>query len=1246
MYEFDKINKEIEPKRIKYRAAKESSRIANEQWKEKKEELEAKLELMRKLQEEFEKTKAEKLRLENEENTCKIRLSRAKGLKEGLKDEQIRWKKSVNDLKSETNLVVGDVLLCSGVIAYLGVFPMDYRASCLESWEGMLKKFGIEKSHMSFQNILGDPIKIQGWNQYALPTDTISTENAIILDNSTRYPLIIDPQMQASEWIKNMKKARNIKIIKSTQEPDVWKRVLSNSLPLGIPVILEDIREEINPTLENLMKKSIEKKGGMQYIKIGDEPVSLASDFEFYMCTKLARPHFAPEVCVAVTMLNFTVTEKGLEEQMLNIIMEKEEPDIERNRVKSVSEISEKKSALKDLENKILDTLNSVTGNILDNEKLIEVLNKSKENSISISKQLEDQEKIRDKSDKTREQYRKISNKVSNLYFCISDLVSIEPMYQYSLKYFINIYRRSLDVENTTKDNSKAYKIKLIENDFTYSLYCNICKSLFEKDKLLFSLLLATTVMKCEGKLPQSEIRFLAAGSTSMQKVNNPAKGGWLSDKAWNNILEVSKPKSEENKEAIENFTGFAASFEKNLAAWEKAIGSSDFNDPTVCPWPDNWATILTSFQKLILVNILRQDLLVKSIQDFIKDVMKDIKFLEPPGFDLEASFSDSKETIPIIFVLSPGADPLIEVRKLAEKVKATKVKMLSLGQGQSEIAKRDITAAKSDGSWIVLQNCHLAVSFMPELEKEIEKLIDINAPPKNTFRLWLTSMPSEKFPVSILQNGIKLTNEPPKGIKNNLMRSYNSMEKKLFDQQFTRDLPSFKKLLFGLCFFNAMILERRKYGPLGWNISYEFSQSDLAISISQLHMFNNEYKEIPWEALNYMAAEANYGGRVTDPMDRRSIKIILSDYYTVEILKDSYRFCNNSKYYAPPEGDLNFYLEYIKALPLNDPTEVFGLHSNADITSAINDANAMLSIILTILPRIGSGSGQGQEQLLEKKAADILSMIPEEFNIDNVARKHPIKYKESMNTVLQQELLRFNNLTKNVKYSLIQLQKAIKGLVIMSSELDAVTNSLFDNTVPESWQKVAYPSLKPLGSWIADFVERLKFMQNWIDKGAPPSYWISGFFFTQSFLTGTLQNYARKKGIAIDTLTYDFAFFSEPRQVDINVPPEDGCYVYGLYLEGARWNHEKSKLDESKLKELYCYMPYIWLKPIKTADLAKNRHIYACPVYKTSRRAGVLSTTGHSTNFVLNADIPMQEKDKFRHWVKRGVALLTQLND
>lgn len=249
------------------------------------------------------------------------------------------------------------------------------------------------------------------------------------------------------------------------------------------------------------------------------------------------------------------------------------------------------------------------------------------------------------------------------------------------------------------------------------------------------------------------------------------------------------------------------------------------------------------------------------------------------------------------------------------------------------------------------------------------------------------------------------------------------------------------------------------------------------------------------------------------------------------------------------------------------------------------------------------------------------------------------------MNTVLQQELQRYNKLLSVVRTSLINVGLAIKGEVPLSVELEAVCHSVFVNTVPEVWAKRAYPSLKPLASWINDFLERLKFMQSWIDNGAPPNFWISGFFFTQSFLTGAKQNYARKHVIAIDQIDFDFIVVCDENKYDLKKPAEDGVYVHGLFMEGARWDDKKEAVDESQPKVLFTQMSTIWILPQKKVDIDYG-HSYKCPVYKTARRAGTLSTTGHSTNFVLYIYLPILKKHKPGHWVQRGVALLTGLSD
>ena len=1242
------IARDVEPKRQKLASAQAELDESNAALKLAQDELQEVTDKLAQLEEDFKKAVQTKMDLEEEVGQCTAKLERADKLLGGLGGEAVRWKESVEQLKTDAVNVVGDVMVAAGTISYLGPFMQVYRTQIEEEWSEKLTK--LEIPHTPGVNIkatLMDAVLVRQWNIDGLPSDDFSISNGIIMDNSSRWPLMIDPQGQANKWIKKKEASNNLVVLKATTATTtVMQRSLENCIQFGRPLLVEGVGETMDPMLEPVLANATFKTStGEVVIKLGDQTIPFHEDFKFYLTTILPNPHYYPEVSVKVTLLNFTITPGGLEEQLLNATVEEEREDLAELKVRLVSENAANARKIREIEDKILQLLAQSKGDILDDEVLIETLAVSKVTSNEIETAVAEAAKTEQEIDATRELYRPVAFRGSILFFAIADLCKVDPMYQYSLNWFTLLFRNAFGTAKTS-DNLQQ-RLTFLMDTFLLSIYQNVCRSLFAKDKLMFSFNLCIQIRQGAKQIDGVEWRFLLTGPTKAMDEAKPDQP-WLTDGVWQAL---------QNMGEIPVFDGFLADFKANIAHYQEYF---DSNTPETHPMNGEWDTKLNSLQKMVVLRCIRPDKMVNAMQNYIIEHL-DQRFIEPPPFDLGPCYDDSLPTTPLIFVLTVGADPTTALVSFAEQMGMFQGKYdaISLGQGQGPIATALISKGCEAGRWVLLQNCHLAVSFMSELEAIVEGFDPERVNPK--FRLWLTSMPSAAFPVSILQNGIKMTNEPPKGLRANLQNSYFGYTQEDMDK--TKSPETWRKLLFALCFFHATIQERRKFGPLGWNIRYEFNDSDKRVNVLQLEELIEQNEEVPYKVITTLAGNVNYGGRITDDLDRRTLLTAIQDYINEKALRDDYAYTPSGLYTAPPDGDYDSYVEWINNLPLNAYPEVFGLHENADITCAQNETFGILGTLLMLQPKVSGGGGMSRDEQLTELAQDILKRIPSIINFEQVQRKYPVLYEESMNTVLQQEIIKYNKLLPVINASLKELIKAIKGTVVMSDQLENLGDAMFSNMVPKMWEAApAHVSIKPLASWLVDLEMRIEFFRDWIDNGIPNVFWISGFYFPQAFITGTQQNYARSIKKAIDEVDFDYVVLNhvyDEGRFDfpgVKEKPEFGCIISGPYLEGCRWNDETGVLDESRPKELFVPMPCVWLKPqvgfvrpigehpmYETVD-PDVRQVYACPLYKTLLRTGTLSTSGHSTNFVITTILPSDKPQS--HWIKRGVALFCALRD
>ncbi|ETM55018.1 hypothetical protein L914_01719 [Phytophthora nicotianae] len=1040
------------------------------------------------LQASFRDATNEKAKVEAEAQACQERLSLAERLVNGLASEKERWSHEIDALRAGESALIGDSLLAAGFVSYIGAFNASFRAQLWKNtWlpdivtreipitlgtpadmgggsngaenanngestndtDSLMEPSTAASSAPSGSmgvdplDVLSDSSDVAQWMNEGLPADRISIENGCIITSCQRWPLLVDPQLQGIIWLRardfRHKKAedqdeyesvgQSLVILQPAQKN--WTTTLKTAITSGQSVILENLGETIDASLEPVIMRQIYKKGRNWFLQFAAEEIEVDPRFRLYLHTKLPNPHYRPEILAYCTLIDFSVTEKGLEDQLLANVVNLEQPDLETQKRQLQQEFNGYQIQLLQLENDLLERLSNAPDDILSDVPLIEGLEKTKFTAIDVGIALRKGKDAEREINLAREVYRPVANEASMMYFLMSQLCKVNHMYRYSLESYMTFFFVALDgvappalTSDDTHSGNARDRVGILKEALRWTIFSMVTRGLYEEHKLLFLtqlmfLLLRRGVIGANSGYEPQYARFLLQGSKIVGPENTIS---WLNESQWQSLQALI---------TLAPFERFVSDFEESEPRFREWYNSTS---PELEKLPLDWRELDKSapFLKLLVVKCLRPDRLTQAVSNFIVQTLPNgCQFLNCDSqlnsfAILQSAFKESSPWTPMYFILSPGSDVVADVDKLAvqdqERIKGVDYHNIALGQGQEQVAMKTLHLSVENGHWVILNNVHLMPKWMLELDKWLEQLAkasktasyatlrsnlssskDITRmgtsrslsllPPAGAattgsgigtlhpnFRLFITSDPSTNIPIGVLERSIKLTNEPPTGLRANVKRAFCCFPKTIVDEL----EPRTRCILFALCYFHSLMLERKKFGPQGFNMLYPFAASDLLASSTVLRNYmDNAPARVPWPDLRYLFGEIMYGGHIVNELDRLVAATYLQYFLRDELLEelsmlpfgddasgasgggnsgqdggggggdggDGPSGGQQRREFLAPKLSAGFdrILEHVNTSLLNETPTAFGLHPNAEVAFRTENGQILLQSMLLL---------------------------------------------------------------------------------------------------------------------------------------------------------------------------------------------------------------------------------------------------------------------------------------------------------
>ncbi len=1118
---------------------------------------------------------AETESIKKEMVAVEAKVERSITLLDSLGSEKSRWEAGSQTFESQMSTVAGDVLLSAAFLAYGGYFDQKYRESMWQGWAEHLTEAGIKfKADLSLAEYLSTADQRLSWQAKSLPSDELCTENAIMLNRFDRYPLIIDPSGQATKFLMEEYKDRKISVTSFLDE--AFLKNLESALRFGTPLLIQDV-EHLDPILNAVLNKELRRAGGRVLIRLGNQDIDFSPAFTMFLSTRDPSVEFAADLNSRVTMVNFSITRASLQAQSLDQVLRAERPDTDRKRTEQLRLQGEYRTKLVRLEKSLLDALNESSGNILDDDNVIATLETLKKEAAEVTRKVEETDLVMHEIEQVTKEYLSLAQACSAIFFVLNDLNLLNHFYQFSLRFFLDIFDYVLLHNPNLKGKADPHhRLAILTADLFLHVFKRTSRALLHTDHLTLAVLLAQIRLRGTGaELDEHELQFLLEGGQATigagpdQVAASPlAKVAVLDDAQKQRLLAFGK---------LGCFREVQQHVVDHEGEWQELVGS---NNPESAV-PDVWeglSPVALGLRKVLVVKCLRPDRLLQALASFASLIF-DREILNETNYDLSEMVANEVDAAsPVCLCSVPGYDASYRVDNL---VALTKAKCTSVAMGSQEgfaLADSAIAAAARTGNWVLLKNVHLAPSWLSQLEKRLQSLI-----PNRAFRLFLTMETNPKIPVNILRQGRVLMNEPPPGIRANLLESLNSIS----PARLASGPAEKTRLYFLLAWFHAVIQERLRYVPLGWTKAYEFNDSDQEAALGTIDSWvaiaakgkaNVDPAAIPWDAIRTLVRESVYGGKIDTEVDQALLDSFVGDLFSPKAYEIGFHLVAPSGQDAglviPDATKLDQFVGWAQGLPEQEPPAYLSLPPTAEKVIAIAQAATLLTRLLkmrsltdddeTVAVEAAKGGDKAAAapsaqpawmRALRESCAEWLELLPKAVSRPKGAADGG---RDPLVRFFAREAAIGARLLATIRGDLDALVQVCDGQLKQTNDLRALLSDLTKGLAPSAWRRYQCRAMA-VGQWVADFGLRLAQLEKIV--GGPEAGWgragtnLGWLFQPKGFVTASRQAAAREKGCSLERL-----------QLRVELEQADaagGFVIEGLSLIGASWSAQVLALND-----------------------------------------------------------------------------------